>query len=76
MSMLIALDPRGIDLAYPTELERRSGEKTRVVRWFRLDLFKCYWPLSMHALECTVFVWIIVPRFWTSRIERISRFNY
>ena len=25
MSMLIALDPRGIDLAYPTELERRSA---------------------------------------------------
>ena len=25
MSMLIALDPRGIDLAYPAELERRSG---------------------------------------------------
>ena len=26
MSMLIALDPRGIDLAYPAEFERRSGE--------------------------------------------------
>ena len=24
MSMLIALDPRGIDLAYPAEFERRS----------------------------------------------------
>ena len=24
----------------------------------------------------TVFVWIIVPQFWTSRIERISRLNY
>ena len=24
VTMLIALDPRGIDLAYPTELERRS----------------------------------------------------
>ena len=29
MSMLIALDPRGIDLAYPAEFERHSGPKNR-----------------------------------------------
>ena len=35
VTMLIALDPRGIDLAYPTEFERRSG--TLVIRQRQLN---------------------------------------
>ena len=31
--------------------------------------------MSSHAWPATVFMWIIVPRFWTLKIERISRLN-
>ena len=34
--MLISLDPRGIDLAYPTEFEGRSGQE--VCKMYRYDI--------------------------------------
>ena len=43
MSMLIALDPRGIDLAYPAELERRSD----LLTW--LNLFEAWYGRFLHS---------------------------
>ena len=41
MSMLIALDPRGIDFAYPSEFERRSA--------FDISTFAACWTLTLEA---------------------------